>query len=320
MKSKIKIFLWVLLFPTILLTGCAKNEVYYLLDENANKNDNGSDNANTSDQAYQVYFNALMESMKTTKAIFAFPANRYATVFVYDSGNATTGVPLEKANYKTLSAGSLTPVNTHIALPNGKYDFYSVATNSSTNQTPTFSNGTSSPLTNGIDYLWWMIPEYEINSTPANVHIIYNHSCSQVLISIAGGDGITVNSVDSVKLTPPAPTSTMDLGTGIIPSVTSLASSYINMGIAKSIAQITVLPLKTSSSIPVIFKITINNESSPRTYQVNMPVPGDALIAGNSYLFKAVVNATTVSFPEVSVISWVTVDEEGKPLYPDEID
>ncbi|MEG2614020.1 MAG: fimbrillin family protein, partial [Alistipes sp.] len=70
--------------------------------------------------------------------------------------------------------------------------------------------------------------------------------------------------------------------------------------------------------LAVSFDVLINGEVTPRTYQVTVPLPDDALTAGNSYRFRAVVRGSEVIFPSVSVTAWVDVDETGTPLYPDE--
>ena len=46
------------------------------------------------------------------------------------------------------------------------------------------------------------------------------------------------------------------------------------------------------------------------------PRPDNILAAGNSYLFRAVINENSVSFGNVSVKDWTDVDESGNPLYP----
>ncbi|MEG1586632.1 MAG: fimbrillin family protein, partial [Bacteroidales bacterium] len=278
-----------------------------------------SDNPTTPTEAYPVTFDAVMESLNLTKSIFAFPEGRFAVVYAYNQGNTTKDAPVAKASYETKSAGILSPVSQKIYLPNGEYDFYSVATNSTTNKTPDFTNGISSPLSNGIDYLWWRVPNYSIESAAANINIVYKHSCSQVVIKLSSGNGVTINSVTSAKITPPVTNSTMDLSSGIIPPATTLSNVLFDMGVAQNVCQATVLPLQTNTPMQVTFEIVINNEASARNYQVNIPIPDGKLIAGNSYLFKAVVDANTITFPEVSVIAWIVVNEQGTPLYPSEI-
>ncbi|MGL4292258.1 MAG: BF2992 family fimbrillin-A clan protein [Bacteroidales bacterium] len=316
-KSKGLVYLFLL---ALIMTGCAKNENYFLFDETGSNTGNGGSNeGDGSNKAYPITFNAMLESLNLSKSISAFPKNKFATVWVYNNGAAVSTTPLENANFVSKSAGALSAVGTGIALPNGEYDFYSVATNSSTDKTPTFTGGVSSALSNGIDYLWWSLPKYQISSAPANIHIIYSHSCTQIVIKLKGGTGITINSVESAKVTPPTTESTMALSTGIIPPATTLSSDYMNLGISQDVCQATILPVKSSTPFTVIFDIKVNNESFTREYKVNMPLPGNELVAGNSYLFEAIVDASTVTFPQVSVINWVTVNEEGKPLYPSEI-
>lgn len=323
---KQKSFLKWMILPlfSLFLFNCSKDEIYINLGSGTGSNDQtGDDKGDTisPDKTFAISFNAVMESMNLTKSIFTFPQGRYATVFVFNEGTSPNGIPLANANYTTKSSGILSPVATPIYLSNGEYNFYSVATNSTTNKTPTFTNGVSSSLSNGVDYLWWSTPRFAVSASTANINIVYSHSCTQVVIKMTAGNGVTINSIDSARITPPVPSSTMDLATGQIPSATQISTTgYMNMGISQDVCQATMLPLKTSSPLTAVFKIKINNEAAPRTFQVNIPVPGDALLPGDSYLFSAVVNSTTITFPKVSVIGWVVVNESGEPLYPSEID
>ena len=67
-------------------------------------------------------------------------------------------------------------------------------------------------------------------------------------------------------------------------------------------------------------KLTIqlkaNGEPDVKKYEVDVDLPDGELKAGNSYKFRAVINADNVSFPQVGVSDWVDVDETGNPLYP----
>lgn len=63
-------------------------------------------------------------------------------------------------------------------------------------------------------------------------------------------------------------------------------------------------------------EVMANGESSSRSYSVQVPVPDGALKAGNSYLFSAVIDGNTITFPSVSIKKWTEVDETGNPLYP----
>ena len=46
-----------------------------------------------------------------------------------------------------------------------------------------------------------------------------------------------------------------------------------------------------------------------------VPIPGK-LAGGFSYVFSAIIDGNSVSFPNVSIKDWTEVDESGNPLYP----
>ena len=64
-----------------------------------------------------------------------------------------------------------------------------------------------------------------------------------------------------------------------------------------------------------IYHVT-RKESFSRTYTTPLTTPNNLLSAGNSYLFRAVINENSISFANVSVKEWTEVDESGNPLYP----
>ena len=76
------------------------------------------------------------------------------------------------------------------------------------------------------------------------------------------------------------------------------------------------LPLKIDQPMKLVLKLHANGEPDVKTYEVDVPVPDGELAAGNSYRFRAVIDADNVSFPQVGVSDWVDVDETGNPLYP----
>ena len=71
-----------------------------------------------------------------------------------------------------------------------------------------------------------------------------------------------------------------------------------------------------SRTMTLTLEISADNENSTRTYTTQVPLPDGELKAGNSYLFKAVINGNSVTLASVNVKDWTDVDETGKPLYP----
>ena len=91
--------------------------------------------------------------------------------------------------------------------------FMRVSCNSS-NPAPTFTNGKSEALSNGVDYLWWHALHQDVTSSQVNIPITYQHVATQVVITITGGENITLNKVLSATITPTKPGAFMDLSTG----------------------------------------------------------------------------------------------------------
>jgi len=199
-------------------------------------------------------------------------------------------------------------------LSNGTYNFYAVSDNFSTIP-PTFTSGVSEPLFNGIDYLWWSAIQQDVNSSQINIPIVYGHVATQVVVELTGGEGITINQLVSAMITPPVVGATMDLGTGVITPATAFGKAD-KMGINGLTAQYIMLPIRHTAPMTLTLEISADNENSTRTYTTQAPLPDGELKAGNSYLFKAVINGNSVTLASVNVKDWTDVDETGKPLYP----
>ena len=145
---------------------------------------------------------------------------------------------------------------------------------------------------------------------------VFRHSASQVSFEVVAGEGVTLDLLVSATITPTEPGARMDLTTGLIPSAVGCDKGTAAMGINGTLAQYIMLPLKTSEPMKAGFTVLTNGESASRTYTVDVPVPDNVLIAGNSYRFKAVIRGSEITLPSVGVTDWVDVDETGKPLHP----
>lgn len=292
--------------------GCSKSTINIY---------DGGQESGTSGQAEKghtlVTFNASIESRNVTRAMSPMKSGIKSHIYAYLPAASTTGQETLAAQgiYVTSSLGVLSGADDYkMYLPNGIYNFYSVSDNFSTFP-PTFSNGESEPLFNGIDYLWWKSPRQDITSSQINIPIVFQHACTQVVINVAGGSGVTVNKLVSATITPPAPEATMNIFTGIIPPATTYGRPD-KMGIKGLTAQYIMLPLKTDTPMQLTLELNINNETDSRTFTTGIPVPDGELKAGDSYVFSAIVDGNTISFPQVSVKDWTEVDESGNPLYP----
>ena len=117
-------------------------------------------------------------------------------------------------------------------------------------------------------------------------------------------------------ITPPEVGASMELSTGIITPAHSIDPVSDKMGINQFTCQYIMLPAETTHQMLLTLELMVDNESTSRTYTVEIPLPDSALKAGNSYLFKALINENTIDFPNVSIKEWTEVDEKGNPLYP----
>ena len=125
-----------------------------------------------------------------------------------------------------------------------------------------------------------------------------------------------VQEIVSATITVSKPGAAMDLSTGVIPAATEYAESPAQMGINGLKLQYTMLPLKSEDPMKLTIQLKANGEPDVKTYEVDVDLPDGELKAGNSYKFRAVINADNVTFPQVGVSDWVDVDETGNPLYP----
>lgn len=305
--------------------SCTKNRNDIVIDlgDINNGNENGKDTTSSNKPNNLISFSASVESVTQSKSMTALPANRYSMIWAYDANKPMANGIINRTLFKSEKPGTLSPVSNPMYLPNGNYNFYSVTTNSSINQNPNFNTDTgisTSNLSNGIDYLWWGNPNVSILTTTVNIPIIYSHCATQVVIKLVAGNGIVLNSQTAATITPSNPANlTMNLKTGVINPATSLDSKTAAMGVSNFVSQFTMLPLSMSGKITTTFTVLINNESTPRVYTVNIPVPSGGLAPGKSYLYKAIVNANEITFDSVNVIDWIIVDEQGTPLYPTQI-
>lgn len=292
--------------------GCSKSTINIYDGEQESGTSGQSDTGNT-----LVTFNASIESRNMTRAMSPMKSGIKSHIYAYlPAANASSQETLAAQGvYVTSSPGVLSGADGYkMYLPNGIYNFYSVSDNYSTFP-PTFSNGESESLFNGIDYLWWKSPRQDVTSSQINIPIVFQHACTQVVINVAGGSGVILNTLVSATITPPASGATMNIFTGIIPPATTYGRPN-KMGIKGLTAQYIMLPLKTDTPMQLTLELNINNKTDLRTFTTEIPVPDGELKAGNSYVFNAIVDGNTVSFSQVSVKDWTEVDESGNPLYP----
>ena len=266
----------------LLLAGCNKNTIIFEDGTTPNGSSGNEDPGNST----LVTFNASVEGRNLLRSMSPMNKGIQSRVYVFDSSAGTKGSPEASGLYITSSPGVLTGSDGYkMFLSNGTYNFYAVSDNFSTIP-PTFTSGVSAPLFNGIDYLWWSAIQQDVNSSQINIPIVYGHVATQVVVELTGGEGITINQLVSAMITPPVVGATI------------------------------MLPIRHTAPMTLTLEISADNENSTRTYTTQIPLPDGELKAGNSYLFKAVINGNSVTLASVNVKDWTDVDETGKPLYP----
>lgn len=296
----------------LFVAGCSKSTINIYGDQEESGTSGQADKGHT-----LVTFDASIESRNMTRAMSPMKSGIKSHIYAYlPATNTTTQETLAAQGvYVTSSPGILSGADGYkMYLPNGIYNFYGVSDNFST-LPPVFSNGESEFLFNGIDYLWWGSRQQDVTSSQINIPIVFQHACTQVVIEVSGGSGLILNTLVTATITPPEPGATMQMSTGIITPVTTYGRPD-KMGIKGFTAQYIMLPLKTNTPMQLTLELNVDNESASRTYTAEIPVPEGQLKAGNSYVFSAIVNGNTLSFPQVSVKDWTEVDESGNPLYP----
>ncbi len=285
--------------------------------------DNGGNNSDNTGESglgsNLITFHASVESLNiATKSMSPISAGTKVMVYAYhgSTSDAVSTSAVARGSYTAQQTGTLTGDSGYkMSVSNGTFDFYAVSTNTSATP-PVFSNGVSSALSNGVDYLWWNIDNYDIAAAQVSVPIVFNHSATQISFEIESGTGIYVQDIVSATITASKPGATMDLSDGIIPPATEYDATPAAMGINGLKLQYTMLPLKTDQPMHLVLNLHLNGEPDVKKYEVDVPVPDGELAAGNSYRFSAVINADNVTFPQVGVTDWVDVDETGNPLYP----
>ena len=305
----------------IIVIECQHPIIYYPEDGNGDSgNGEDGDSGNSSGLGNNlVGFHASVESLNlATKSMSPISAGTRVMIYAYhgSTDNATATSAVARGSYTAQQTGTLSGDSGYkMMLSNGVFDFYAVSVNSS-DLPPVFSNGVSTALSNGVDYLWWNVDNYDVAAAQVTVPIVLNHSATQISFEIESGDGMYVQDIVSATITASKPGAVMDLSTGVIQPATEYDTAPASMGVNKMKLQYTMLPLQTDEPMKLVLNIHANGEPDVKTYEVDVPVPDGALKAGNSYRFRAVIDADKVTFPQVGVTDWVDVDETGNPLYP----
>lgn len=324
MKNLFKI-IFLIMGLIIIVNGCVKSNIsiyppdygYYNVNKNPNKDTNSSNSNSSSDNISSlVSFTANVEGLNLTKSMTPIQLGTLANIYAYDSATFSL---ITNGSYQANSLGTLTGLDDYkMYLPNGVYDFYAVSTNDDVTP-PTFTNFTSTPLSNGIDYLWWGLDNQLIYSSAFTANIVFTHRACQVVFNISEGEDITIDSIAAITTTAPTEGATMNLKTGVITPTSTQQNGFINlMGINGLVAQTILLPATNWKYMGVILHIFVNGESTVRYFGGQVPIPNSTLIAGNSYQFSLIINSNDIVTSSVNVSSW-TIVKDNIPIYPSEL-
>ena len=304
----------VLISIVLLLAGCAKNEtIIYEWPYNGDEDNGNSHNTENT----LITFSAALENRALTRAMSPMSKGIISQVYAFKTTDSRLREPVADGLYTTASVGMLTGVKGYkMYLSNGAYNMYALSNNSSATP-PAINDGKSTPLQNGIDYLWWENTQQDISTSQVHIPIVFQHVSAQVVLELSAGAGVTLDSVVSATILPPIPGASLHLQFGIIDAAKEYDTTPFEMGINKFLAQAIILPLNIDTPMALTLNVLVNGETTPRNYTANIPVPGK-FAGGFSYVYSVVIDDNTVSFSDVNIKNWTEIDETGKPIYPNQ--
>ncbi len=323
----------ILVLSTLVLTllSCQKGVVLINGWDNDDINESGSNNQTDKDKV-QMNFNATLFNQFTRSladTTSAIDTERLATIYAYTVGKNST--LFAAVNYKSESVGALSPVTSPMYLAPNTYSLYAVGVNDANAVVPTFTNGIANNLQNGMDYIWDGIWNVDPIGTQDTITITFKHCCTQMLVDLVVQDDITINSVTSVTISPPDTTSVewSLFDSGAISPATSINThnaDRVYMGFKKTAfgfrSAYVMLPITVAEKTDILceFVLTIDNESSNRTYQLEIPVYENAMKAGVAYLYNVTLQRDTLLFDGVDMTDWNVIDVNGNPIIPIQVD
>ncbi len=316
-----------MLFSIFILISCSKDDIQFMSPcpcekDNTTENGNGNSGSGTdTNTSNLITFDPYVMSEFVVKSVSYEPIStgRYVSFFAYSDNNL-----IKTVNYKSETAGTVTPV-TGVAmyLPNGTYSFYGAGTNSTSNQTPSFTDNKATSLSNGIDYLAWTYSTPTTITAAQDFTVKFNHACTQIVLKMdttgttATGSDVKVALV-GVQVTPSSTSGcSWDLLTGTITPATTLGTA-VAMGMTDNYAQYIMLPLESSGDLTFTMQVSFNGVTQSKDFTAEYPIPSSALAAGNSYLFQVKFVLEEITFTTVDVINWVEVSG-GNPVIPTQL-
>lgn len=291
--------------------GCTKND---LIIEDFRGNGSGGDTASGT-QVIHFYPRVGGYGGGGSLNMTPFPEGCRVQAFAFTQGIQLT----QWAYYQSLSAGTLSPLDEPLLLAQGTYDIYLVSTKSSADP-PVFHQGKATALTNGVDYLWYGLRASVLRNT-TNIPVNFTHSMSQLVINVTNAPGEQVAEwIQYAMMGAPALTATTgwDLYNGkIAPTGVVRGDSLIVMAASGLTCQQIILPIEGVTDLYVYLNMKIAGENEYRGYPLSLPLPSGRFMGGYSYHYDVEFMKDSVYVNPVNIASWIEVDEEGQPLYPD---
>ncbi len=298
-------------------------------DKDSNSSGSGSgtgtgtgtgDGSSTTKEKISMFFKANVRGVFAVSSTSVKPisAGRYIMIDAYSAGNR-----IASQTYTSTASGSLTSTSGDtLSVPTGTYDFYAVGINASDATVPTFSaSGICSSLSNQTDYIWWDDIAYTPTYPSSTITMNMQHCCTQVVVYVTPGTGITISDVTGMNITPSNTSGcTWSLLTGIITPATAITSTTATMGVAASgteyVGQIIMLPLKMTGNMTLSFSATLSGETAARNYTASLPVYENNMEAAHSYKYTVTLYENEVVISSVNIIDWISVTANSTPIIP----
>lgn len=292
---------------------------------------------------YAINFSGNMDLTTTKAEPEAVATGVKAKISAYTASDVVaSATPIVKEQGYTVgaTAGTFEGDDSYVMyLPKGSYDFYAVSTNSATDtDIPTFTNGVSEVLKNGVDYIWAKPSATEVPNTDKVVALAFQRKAVKIIINVASGDGIELTAWeasagadnDNATITPPDPSTTvkMALADGTITPATTLttavnmATEAVNTTAHTATASYIMLPLASGQKPTVTLKVKVKiggRAAESKTYTATLTAPeatSSAFTSGNQYTYTATLKANKIEFTGATVANWG--EQTGGALTPTE--
>lgn len=249
----------------------------------------------------------------TTKNTSPINKGVNATFFAF---NANTETLVSKGDYLSSTSGEMTGINNYIMylLPDN-YDFYGLSQNNASSF-ESLNNWTSSPLKNGIDYLWGTVKNKSVIGSKTPLTITFQHIMSMIYFELENGDNITINSVDSIIIPSPTEGAKLNLFNPEVIQANQFSNNKIKMITSGLNSYYYILPVKTTSSLSALFYLKINGQANQIVYNLNIQLPANGYQSGRSYLYKLSISETEIIIKAFTVSDWIINDYTDNPIFP----